>query len=67
MLQFGVGRGLIPANPAKGVQLLKGAQKERFLSEAEVARRADTLAAMENERKLAATEATAVRLLLLSC
>jgi integrase len=66
MLQFAVGRGLIQANPAKGVQLLKGAQKERFLSEAEVARLADTLAMMENERKLTATAATAVRLLLLT-
>jgi integrase len=65
-VQFTVGRRLIPANPAKGVQLLKGAQKERFLSEAEVARLADALAAMENERKLAATAATAVRLLLLT-
>jgi integrase len=66
MLQFAVGRRLIPANPAKGVQLLKGAQKERFLSEVEVARLADTLAAMESERKLSATAATAVRLLLLT-
>jgi integrase len=66
MLQFAVGRRLIPANPAKGVQLLKGVQKERFLSEAEVARLAETLAAMENERKLSPTAATAVRLLLLT-
>jgi len=66
MLQFAVGRRLIPANPAKGVQLLKGSQKERFLSEAEVARLADTLAAMENERKLTSIAATAVRLLLLT-
>ncbi len=65
MLQFAVGRRLIPANAAKGAQLLKSAQKARFLSEAEVARLADTLAAMENERKLSST-AAAVRLLLLT-
>src|SRR5262249_54431020 len=52
MLQFAAGRGLIPANPTKGVPLLKGAQKERFLSEADVARLADSLAAMERERNL---------------
>src|SRR2546427_555957 len=33
MLQFGVGRGLLPTNPAKGVKLFKGEKKERFLSE----------------------------------
>jgi integrase len=66
MLQFALGRRLIAANPAKGVPLLKSAQKERFLSEAEVAQLADTLAEMENERKLSTIAATAVRLLLLT-
>jgi integrase len=66
MLQFAVGRKLIPASPAKGVPLFKGEVKERFLSEAEVATLADTLAAMEAERALNATAATAVRLLLLT-
>jgi integrase len=66
MLQFATGRKLIPANPAKGVQLLKGAKKERFLSEAEVARLADTLTAMEREDRLSPGAATAVRLLLLT-
>jgi len=33
----------MPANPAKGVRLFKGEKKERFLSEAEVARLGDTL------------------------
>ena len=47
MLQFAAGRKLIAANPAKGVRLLKGEKKERFLTEAEVARLADTLTAME--------------------
>jgi integrase len=50
MLEFGVGRKLISANPAKGIRLLKGETKERFLSESEVAMLADTLATMETER-----------------
>ena len=66
MLQFAVDRKLIPANPAKGVQLLKGEKKERFLSETEVARLADTLAAMEREDRLSPGAAAAVRLLLLT-
>lgn len=66
MLKLAVGRRLILANPAKGVPLLKGAQKKRFPSEAEVARLADSLTVMENEYKLGATAATAVRLLLLT-
>jgi integrase len=66
MLQFAVTRRLISTNPGKGVQLLKGAQKERFLTEGEVARLADALANMERERKLSGTAATAVRLLMLT-
>jgi integrase len=66
MLQFAIGRKLISANPAKGVQLLKGEKKERFLSETEVARLADTLAAMEREGRLSPGAAAAVRLLLLT-
>jgi integrase len=66
MLQFAVGRKMIAANPAKGVRLFKGEMKERFLSEAEVAELADTLAAMEVERALNSTAAAAVRLLLLT-
>jgi integrase len=66
MLQFGVVHKLIPANPAKGVQLLRGAKKERFLSEVELARLADTLVAMEREHHLSATAAASIRLLLLT-
>ena len=66
MLQFAVGRKLIPANPAKGVKLLKGSKRERFLSEAELARLADALAAMEAEHRLNRTATAAIRLLLLS-
>jgi integrase len=59
-------RKLIPANPARGVKLLKGSKRERFLSEAELARLADALAAMEAEHRLSPTATAAIRLLLLS-
>jgi integrase len=66
MLQFGVGRGLLPSNPARGVKPYKGEKKERFLSEAEVSRLAETLATMEAEHALPAVAAAAIRLLLLT-
>jgi integrase len=66
MLEFGVGRKLVPANPAKGVPLLKMQRRERFLSEAEVARLADAMAGMESDGTLSRSAATAVRLLLLT-
>ena len=66
MLQFGVGRRLLPSNPARGVKLYKGEKKERFLSEAEVSRLAETLATMEAEHALPAVAAAAIRLLLLT-
>jgi len=65
MLQFGVGRSLLPTNPAKGVKLFKGEKKERFLSETEVARLSDTLAEMENEG-LNPSAVASIRLLLLT-
>jgi integrase len=66
MLHFAEGRKLITENPAKGVRLLKGQKKERFLSEAEVATLAEVLSAMETERRLSATAADAARLLMLT-
>jgi len=57
---------LIPANPAKGVKLLKGGKRERFLSEAELAELADAPAAMRGEHRLSPTATAAIRLLLLS-
>lgn len=66
MLQFATEHGLIPVNPAKGVPLLKGQKKERFLSEAEVAGLADALSAMERDFTLSRNAAAAVRLLLLT-
>jgi len=59
-------RKLIPANPAKGIKLLRGGKRERFLSEAELARLADALAGMEAEHRLSPTATVAIRLLLLS-
>jgi integrase len=65
MLQFGVGHGILPINPAKGVKLLHGEKKERFLSEVEIARLADTLTVMEAEG-LNKNVMAAIRLLLLT-
>jgi integrase len=59
-------RKLIPANPAKGVKLFKAGKRERFLSEAELAKLADTLAAMEAEQGLSPTATATIRLLLMS-
>ncbi|HWB49133.1 MAG TPA: tyrosine-type recombinase/integrase [Stellaceae bacterium] len=66
MLEFGVRRKVIPANPAKGVPLLKLQPKERFLTEAEVARLADAIADMESKLELSKTAAAAIRLLMLT-
>jgi len=65
MLQFGVGRGILAANPAKGVKLFHGEKMERFLSEIEIARLSETLAEMEVEG-LNKNAAAAIRLLLLT-
>jgi integrase len=66
MLQFAVARKLIPENPAKGVPLYKGEKKERFLSEAEVARWADTIAQMQRDGRLHPSAAAGLRLLVLT-
>lgn len=66
MLQFAVGRKLIPENPGKGVPLFKGKKMERFLSLAEVARWADTVASMEQEGRLHPSAAAGLRLLVLT-
>jgi integrase len=52
--------------PRLGVKLLKGGKRERFLSEAELAKLGDALAAMEAEHRLSVTATAAIRLLLLS-
>src|SRR5262249_45858116 len=66
MLQFGVGRGGLPENPAKGVKTAKGEMKERFLSRSEVIALADTIADMEEEGALNPRMAAAIRLLMLT-
>jgi integrase len=66
MLQFGVSRKLIPENPAKGVPLFKGRKMERFLSDAEVARWADTVTSMEQAGRLHPSAAAGLRLLALT-
>jgi integrase len=66
MLQFGLGRGLLAANPAKGVRLLRGEKRERFLSDAEVASLADALEKTEAAHSVSRTMAAAIRLLLLT-
>jgi integrase len=66
ILQFGVGRELLPSNPARGVALLRGEKKERFLSEREVAKIADALRNMESEGAINPHAASAIRLLLLT-
>jgi integrase len=66
MLQFAVNRKLIPENPAKGVPLYKGEKKERFLSEAEVARWSETVARMEHDGRLHPSAAAGLRLLVLT-
>lgn len=47
MLSFAVERGLLAANPARGVALFKGKKRERFLSGEELARLGAALAAEE--------------------
>jgi integrase len=66
MLQFGVGRGVLDTNPAKGVRPFKSEKKERFLSKAEVARLSDTLTNMIAERLASPAAVAAIRLLLLT-
>lgn len=66
MLQFAVSRKLIESNAAKGVPLLKLQPKERFLSDAEVARLADTITAMESELAISRSATIAIRMLLLT-
>jgi integrase len=65
-LQFAVKGKLLPSNPGAGVQLNPTPKRERFLSELEVSAVAAALAAMEEEARLNATMADAVRLLMLT-
>lgn len=66
MLQFGVGRGILPSNPAKGVTLNENDKRERFLSEREVATIAEGMAILESLGMLHRTIAAAIRLLMVT-
>lgn len=66
MLSFATERGIIPANPAAGVRLLKQQKVERFLSEAEVSQLSEALTALEAGSKLHPSFAACIRLLMLT-
>ncbi|MGF1641267.1 MAG: tyrosine-type recombinase/integrase [Rhodospirillales bacterium] len=66
MLNFAVDRGLIATNVARGVRRPPQRLRERFLSEAEVARLAATIAEMEAAGDVNGTVAAAIRLLMLT-
>lgn len=66
MLSFAVERGIIPANPAAGVRLFRQEKVERFLSELEVAKLAETLTTMEEGLELHPSFAACIRLLMLT-
>jgi integrase len=67
VLKFAANRKLVPMNVAAGVPTLKpGAPRERFLSEREVARLADAIAAMQAEAELPNVATAAIRLLMLT-
>jgi integrase len=65
MLAWATERGLLSANPAKGVQLNTLAARERFLTDQELARLGDALVAME-ARGVNRSSLNIVRLLLLT-
>jgi integrase len=65
MLSFAVDRGLLSANPAKGVKLHPTKRRERFLSAEEMARLGEALAQAELKSD-AAPSVAAIRLLILT-
>lgn len=66
ILEWGVGRGLVPTNAAKGVRKGKQRVMERFLSEREVATLAEGMAVLEDMRMISDEAADAIRLWLLT-
>jgi integrase len=66
MLQFGVARGILETNPAKGVRPFRGDQKIRFLSQSEISLLADTLTALRAEGLVSPASVASIRLLLLT-
>jgi integrase len=65
-LSWAQDRGIVSANPCQRVKKLRVEARERFLSEAEVGRLLDVVAAMEAEAALLPVFADAIRLLLLT-
>jgi integrase len=66
MLQFAVGRGLIPNNPARGVKLFAYEKCQNFLNYEQVVALGETISAMEAEGTLNPGMAMAMRLLILT-
>ncbi len=66
MLEWGVVRGYLPLNPAKGVKKYKQQKMERFLSERDVATLAEGMAILIDIAMLSDTVADAIRLWLLT-
>ena len=66
MLEYGVTRKVLTANPAKGVTLYKGEKKERPLAPSEVSTLAYGLAILEELGMVSTTMGAAIKLLLLT-
>ncbi|MEQ1707978.1 MAG: site-specific integrase [Terricaulis sp.] len=64
MLQWAVGRRIIRANPAKGVQLVKVGSRERFLTQAELVALLNSLDELQAGGTLKSRHASAIRLLI---
>ena len=64
MLSFAVKRGLRANNPAAGITPYRENRRERFLSEAEIARAADGITAAEKSGKIGPLAAAGLRLAL---
>jgi integrase len=65
MLSFAVARGLMADNPVRGIKKYRARARERFLSQAELARLGETLTTAEQEG-VNPCAITAIRLLLLT-
>jgi integrase len=61
---FAFDRGIIPANPVRGVKRFKDKRVERFLSENELSRLGAAISKLEMENRLTLFAAAAIRLLI---
>jgi integrase len=64
LLNFAVRHGLRASNPARGIKLYRQGQRERFLSEAEIASAAEGIARAEQEGVIGPLAAAGLRLAL---